>query len=330
MQETFTVFLGDFLQGFQAVCRKCRTQHLHRCHTGLCPLLQKFVGIGLHPLLATETGLETASPATFRQLQRRRHRRRRGATTLRIRVTLFCIGLGNAMEGKQQAIGTAVLITMRLDRRRQCGDINGMPVVILDHGDCRQVALPGQPACQGIVDRPRRRCRILGKQRQHNHLLDTARTQFFQRTGNRRITVTHRRQHMDVRLRQAGCELALHQRTLLAQDAAHRRIALGVPDAAIQGGHPTRPERQDEGIENQPPDGARHFDHAGVGKEFTQVAPHGGRRRRIGSAKIGQQDTQLATRRNSHWSSRRWGVPGFKQIRPCTRSRQALAAQRPA
>ena len=70
---------------------------------------------------------------------------------------------------------------------------------------------------------------------------------------------------------------------------------------------PGRAGVEDDAVKNQPPDGLGNFDHARIGKEFLEKAPHRTACRFIGRAEVDQQDAGLKLRAVLEW---RFGEEG--------------------
>ena len=112
--------------------------------------------------------------------------------------------------------------------------------------------------------------------------------QLAQHARYRRVAVAHGVFDHERRLG-ALAEIALQQRCLLFGVHAQRRAFLQ-PDAGVFCGGFFRARVEDDAVEDQPPQGARHFHHARVAEEFLQVGAYGLRRGRIRRAEIDQQD----------------------------------------
>jgi hypothetical protein len=91
----------------------------------------------------------------------------------------------------------------------------------------------------------------------------------------RRRAIAHRRQHAPLRA------FALHRLGQLARVHGQRR-AVAQPHAGVFVRHARRAQRQDDEVQQRPPQPARQVDDAAVRQEFAQVAAHGAGRGRIG------------------------------------------------
>ncbi|MNS79618.1 hypothetical protein D3C72_1132780 [compost metagenome] len=138
----------------------------------------------------------------------------------------------------------------------------------------------------GVVDGSRRRTRVLRIGRQDGDALAAFAFQLGQHFRQGRRTVAHGHGHrhavMAALSQGAGQQLGL----LLRMHFQRRTFTR--PDRRVFLRRLARAERQDDQVQDEPPDDARNLHHARIRQELLQVTPHGRRGRRIGRAQVDQ------------------------------------------
>ncbi len=176
----------------------------------------------------------------------------------------------------------------RADARRERVDVPRLGMVVVDHEPRRR----GRPAREGRVHaierRGGRRRRILRIERQHDDPGRSRGTQSVECVADRWIAVGHShrdRGRLGLVRREPPFERA-RQRLRARQQRRTRRC----PDLPVGMGAACRPERQDEGAQDDLPRNPRQVHDAGVGQEFREEAAHGLRRRRVRRAEVDDED----------------------------------------
>ncbi len=169
-------------------------------------------------------------------------------------------------------------------------DIDG--IVVIGRGDA-QGRLPAQ-ALQRlerlVADRRRRRRAILGIERNDENAVAALFLQRFEPLGDRRLAVAHRPVDLDASLARPGRQRVPEPFRLGAGDRFQRAfVAFAVPDRSIVAPPDGWPSRQDDEVEDRPPDEPGRLDDAPVGQEFLEVAAHRPVVGRLGRAEIDQQ-----------------------------------------
>ncbi len=161
---------------------------------------------------------------------------------------------------------------MPLDRCRERFDIGGLVLIGRHSARCRHEAHLDQRFEELVVDRCRRRRRILRVEREHQDALAALFVQPLQRLLDRRLAIAHAPIDNDLGM---GGEGGAKLFALRAGIGAQRQlVALAVPDLVIERAGFFRTGVEHDAVEHRQPDGARPLDDAFVGKEFLEVAPH--------------------------------------------------------
>ena len=172
------------------------------------------------------------------------------------------------MIGEHQQIRLAVGRERALYRRFQRGDIGRMFGVVADKVDIRQGARGFEGAVEPIPDRRHRGAGELRVERQHDQARDALRHQAVHRALQAGVAVAHSQRHRHIDARRQ--RLAL----LLAID--HQRRAPLHPDGGVELRHARRAKRQNDAIEDRPPEPARRIDDAGIAEKLFQIALYSG------------------------------------------------------
>ena len=151
-----------------------------------------------------------------------------------------------------------------------------------------------------VIRRRRRRRRILRIKRHQQDLLAPGRLHPLQHRSGRGIAIAHGKIHHDaIATQPLGQAFGL-----LAGNHPERAFVLFlVPDLGIGMPALLRPEREDDQIEDRPPQQLVGLDHPRIGEEFLQIPPHAPVIGGVGGPQIKQQhpDLLLGHRRMVRW-----------------------------
>ena len=171
-------------------------------------------------------------------------------------IALVEIGARDAVERGEKDLRLEIELGQRGARRaRQRLDIDG--IVVIGRGDA-QGRLPAQ-ALQRlerlVADRRRRRRAILGIERNDENAVAALFLQRFEALGDRRLAVAHRPVDLDASLARPGRQRVAEPFRLGAGDRFQRAfVAFAVPDRSIVAPPGGWPSRQDDEVEDRPPD----------------------------------------------------------------------------
>lgn len=179
-----------------------------------------------------------------------------------------------------------------LDVARQCANVGGVVMVVVDKAQLGQGAHPRSPAVHGIKQAGGGGRRVLwvGWQHQHpGHALGLESVQLF---GDRGLAVAHGVAHRYF----VTClgEPALQAQGLFFCPDLEGR-ALRRPDAGVFGRRLGRPHAQNNAVQNQQPEQAGNFHHAGIAQKFGQKTPH------VGCCGA-RRSAQVAKQHSGSWS----------------------------
>lgn len=198
-------------------------------------------------------------------------------------LALADLVLGHAVVAQQHVVGREAVELLPGDRRDRVDEAR----VCVELGDQAQARYGRQGAGGGEegVRRAGRRCAaVLGVQRDRDDVVAAGLLEAGQGEPQRGVAVAHAQDDL-VALAQAGLERP-RQRLAVQQ----QRRALGGPDLLVGVRAAGGPGAQDDAVQQQPAGRRVHVEHARVGQELRQVAPHGGHVGRVGGAEVDEQD----------------------------------------
>ncbi len=191
------------------------------------------------------------------------------------------------------------------DRFGQRVDIDGILVIGRDAAQLRAPSHSAERFLDLVGDARRRRPGILRIERDDEHARAALGFQLLEGGADRGRAVAHRPIDDDGVIAKAPAEPARRDRgaELFGLRPRHRLqrafVQLPVPDRLIVLAARLGAPRQNDEIEDRPPDQARRIDHAPVGQEFLEIAPHRPVAERVGRAEIDQQDADLSRMRRN-------------------------------
>ncbi len=286
-EEGVAPFDADLLQRLEAIGDEARADHVDALMTLLCELAQGRVGVGLEPARAAEAALERNLVFLLLQSQALGQQACGGQALAVVRIAERQRARRQAMKAHQQQTPATLAHPVLLHARGQRADHAGVVVKLVHHAQLGHTPRAARPREQGVDRAAGGGRRVLRVQRQHQHARRALLLQRIERTGDRRLAVAHGRLHQH---RMAAlAERSQQPQRLLARPHPQRRTFVG-PDRCVFGGRFRRPRAQHHAVQNRPPQQARDLDHARIGKELGEVAPHRLRRRRFGRAEVDQQD----------------------------------------
>src|SRR5690606_17709717 len=191
-----------------------------------------------------------------------------------------------AVVGKQQKALAPTLFPMAADTVGQRLEIQGVQVIAFDKTDFRDVAQRGGSLVEGIPNRRGGGGGVLGIQGQNQNSLNPFRLESVQGRGDGRVAIGHGVFNPDLIAK--VCLQALGQAMVLLLGNDLDRGAAFEPDLLVFGNQPLGAERQNNQIQNQPPDQARGGRHAAVVVELLEVAADRLALRCVGCAKVDQ------------------------------------------
>lgn len=295
LMEFFFQLVADLVQRFQAVGDESRRQHHHMPVAVLGHLHHALVRIGHQPRLRSEARLEGGVEGLLVPAKLLAKKAGRLHAVAVIGVARHVIALGDAVEGDNKSVGRSVFGHGRAHGIGQRRDI-GRVVMPWRHG--ADGGLPAQiqhPSEQLVIHRRRGRGGILRVERHHHDLGAASIGQFLQLVRDRRLAIAHGVIHDQPVLLEGLRQMF----GLKAGDLPERRSVRVVmkPDPVIERAGFLRPHIQDDAVQDQPPERARHLDHTFVRQELFQVFAHALLVGALGRAEIDEKKAGAAVRR---------------------------------
>ncbi len=197
------------------------------------------------------------------------------------------LALGEAVEAEQGVVG-AEGVERRL---RHLGPRLDEARVVVEGAQRLERRDVPDPARLRVGLRERRaggRGRVLREESEHEHPLDVRGRQARETLADRGPPVAHRE------LDPVAVPQRLRDRVAQGAAVHEQGRALGRPDAAVRRRGAPRAEGQDHEVQERPAGRRRDVDHARVGEELAQVAPHVAGLRRVRRAEVDQEDADRA------------------------------------
>ena len=194
----------------------------------------------------------------------------------------------------------------------ECADVSRIVVKVAHEIDAWEVAHASRPSGDRVEGARGRRGGVLGVERQRQDVVAPVGVQGIERVGYRGVAVAHAKGHLESV--NAALVQESRQQSCLALGVHQQRRALFAPDHGVLFRRRARPQVEDDAVEDQPPGGARNFDHPVVGEELFEVTAHRGGCRGVRRSEVGQQDAGL--RRAAVGEVRRRAVFGH-ELRTC-------------
>ena len=202
------------------------------------------------------------------------------------------VALRHAVEGCEDGLRLEVEPgEVRADRGGHGVDIDGIVVVGRRHPHGRLPAQPHERA-EGLVAGRRRGGRgVLRIERHQQQAVAAPLLQRLDARGGGGVGVAHRPVDDDPLVAEPGRELLC----LRARDGLERALVeLRVPDLGVVLALAAGADGQDDQVEDRPPLPARQLDHALVGEELLEIAPHRPVAGGVGRAEVEQEDADAA------------------------------------
>ena len=207
-----------------------------------------------------------------------------------IRVAAQQRPAGNAVKREQQAFAPAVHVPVVADARGQRRDIAFGIVIVVDETELGHPSATPERARDGLEHGADRGAGILRIHRQDHDAAHVIGVQLVERRADRGFAVRHRQ--LDVhRAGQSRRELRRERLGDVLRMQKQRR-SLVRPDFCVRLRRAGRAESEYDAVQDEPPEQPWKLDDPRIGKEFRQVAAHGGRRRRIRCTEIDEQDAE--------------------------------------
>jgi hypothetical protein len=147
---------------------------------------------------------------------------------------------------------------------------HGLVGVPSDEAERRHGAPRAQDVCHAVKGRGGGWSGRLRIERQHNDALTVR--ELGERVGEARFAVSHTESDADSICAKVRTEQLLQLVALrLGNDEERRLVLLAIPDRFVLRQNAVGTKRQNEAVQNEVPDCARHLDHAAVGQELGVV-----------------------------------------------------------
>ncbi len=286
-QKRFLAFHGDFFQRFEAIDTEARAGHIDPSHTFFGQLAQGGFGVGLQPLLLAKARLKRHRVISSGQPQALGEQAPGLVALAVVRIAQLERARRHAVKAHDEFVRPTLLLPVRLDFSRQGLDVKRLVVKVIEHPEFGHAPAAPHPGRHCVQRGGRGGRAILRIERHQQDASDVLLGHLVEHTGHRRVAVAHGISHLHMMTQPS--HFSGNGLREVGRARLQGRAALG-PDRGVLGRGFGGTNRQNDAVEDQPPNRLGNFDHPRVAEKLTEVATQGRCRRRIGRAQIDEKD----------------------------------------